>query len=122
MQAHCSGPLRAAAAPTRHASLLLPPPPVGGRRRHGTLAARPGAVRCSQQQQGTRSPQPQGEQDNLMLLGLKVALLVTASQAAVAVLSPAAQAAAWRPRRHVLNRIRDKYLSQETAEQVRVPA
>jgi hypothetical protein len=119
MRAQCRGPLGASVGPTRHAAQPPLPLPALGRRRQGALAARPGAVRCSHQQ-GTGQPRPQQkEQDNLMLLGLKAVLLVTAAQAAVAALPPAAQAAGWRPRRHVLNRIREKYLSQETAEQVR---
>jgi hypothetical protein len=118
MHAQCRGPLGASVAPTRHAAQPPLPLPALGRRRQGALAARPGAVRCSQQH-GPGTPQSQQkDQENLMLLGLKAVLLVSAAQAAVAALPPAAQAAGWRPRRHVLHRIRDKYLSQETADQV----
>ena len=60
----------------------------------------------------------QGQQDSPMLLTLKVVLLATAANAAVACLPPAAQAASWRPRRHKQQGLRSKYVSEQPSEQV----
>lgn len=54
-----------------------------------------------------------------MLLTLKAVMLATAANAVVACMPAAAQAGEWQPRRHLQERLRSKFVSRETAEQVR---
>ena len=104
---------------THFRGLQAPRQAVAAPRRRAAVPTRPAGVVCSQQ--GAAQPRRQQRQgdDSLMLLALKTAMLATAANAAVACLPPAAAAAAWRPRRHVDNRLQQKYRSVESAAQVR---
>jgi hypothetical protein len=83
------------------------------------LRPRPGSIRCGLQQ--PRQELQHDQENNLMVLTLKVAMLAAAANAVAACYPHAAGATSWRPRRHAQRRLASKYQSQETPAQVGSP-